>query len=59
MNILQNILLVIIFGNLIFATVFFLMYLQFYFEDKQTKKQIERSYDEYYGQNQKLDKKEE
>ena len=57
MNILQNILLVIIFSNLIFAAAMFLMYLQFRFEDKQTKKQLERAYDEYYGYNQKLNKK--
>ena len=57
MNILQNILLVIIFSNLIVAIAMFLLYLQFRFEDKQTKKQLERMYDEYYGQNQKLGKK--
>ena len=57
MNILQNILLVIIFGNLIVAIAMFLLYLQFRIEDKKIKKEMEKMYDEYYGQNQKLDKK--
>jgi len=57
MNILQNILLVIILGNLIVAFAMFLLYLQFHIEDKKMKKEMEKMYDEYYGQNQKLNKK--
>jgi len=57
MNILQNILLAIIFGNLIVAVAIFLLYLQFRIEDKKMKKELEEMYDEYYGQNQKLNKK--
>ena len=57
MNILQNLLLAIIFGNLIVAFAMFLLYLQFHIEDKKIKKEMEKMYDEHYGQNQKLNKK--
>ena len=57
MNILQNIFLIITFGNLIVAVAMFLLYLQFRIEDKKMKKELEEMYDEYYGQNQKLNKK--
>lgn len=53
MNILQNILLIITFGNLIVAVAMFLLYLQFRIEDKKMKKELEKMYDEYYGQDKK------
>ena len=57
MNILQNILLIILFGNLVVAAAMVLLYIQFSIEDKKMKKELEEMYDEYYGQNQKLNKK--
>lgn len=50
MNILKNILLLIIFGNLILGFAMFLLYLQFHIEDKKMKKELEKMYDEYYEQ---------
>ena len=58
MNILQNILFFIIFSNLIFGAAMFLMYLQFCIEDKKTKKQLERAYNEYYGHDEEIHKNE-
>ena len=51
MNILQNILLIILFGNLVVAAAMVLLYIQFSIEDKKMKKELEEMYDEYYGQN--------
>jgi len=53
MNILQNILLAIIFGNFVVAAVMVLLYIQFSIEDKKMKKELEEMYDEYYGQDKK------